>query len=149
SSVDSIHPMVNKVLRSPGQALDGAARAFFEPRLGHDLAQVRVHTDTRAAESAEAMDALAYTVGNSVVFAPGQYAPEIGRGKALLAHELVHVVQQSSAATPDSFVVGAADSAEEQEAATVASQAVGGRSDVRPVQARTRIQLARQPAGAG
>ena len=45
----------------PGRPLDPAARAFMEPRLGHDLSQVRVHTDARAAESARAVHALAYT----------------------------------------------------------------------------------------
>lgn len=147
SSAKSNLPMVNEVLRSPGQALDSGVRSFFETRLGHDFTQVRIHTDARAAESAGAMGALAYTVGNSVVFGRGQYAPAMAQGKALLAHELVHVVQQSSAATSGSLVAGVADSVEEQEAATVASQTVGGRSDVRPVQTRTPLQLARQPAG--
>src|SRR5215217_8114362 len=56
-------PSVHEVLRSPGQPLDLATRAFMEPRLGHDFSRVRVHTDTRASESARAVNALAYTVG--------------------------------------------------------------------------------------
>ncbi len=89
--------IVEQVVRSPGQPLDAATRAFFEPRFGHTFGQVRVHTDTRAAESARAVGALAYTVGRDVVFARGRYAPESTSGRHLLAHELAHVVQQGRA----------------------------------------------------
>jgi len=79
----------------PGQPLDWATRAFFEPRLGQDLGRVQVHADAKAAESADAVNALAYTVGTNVVFGAGQYAPESAAGRKLLAHELAHTVQQS------------------------------------------------------
>lgn len=79
----------------PGQPLDQGTRAFFEPRFGHDFSQVRVHTGATAAESAQAVNALAYTVGRDVVFGEGQYAPGTGVGKGLLAHELTHVLQQT------------------------------------------------------
>lgn len=88
-------PIVNEVLNSgTGQALDGATRSIMEPRFGHDFSKVRVHTDDRAAESTQAVNALAYTVGRDVVFGTGQYIPETHEGKWLLAHELTHVVQQ-------------------------------------------------------
>ncbi len=90
----SAPPVVDQVLRSPGRPLDPATRAFFEPRFGHDFSQVRVHTDARAAESARAVGALAYTVGRDVVFGAGQYAPRTSDGQRLVAHELTHVVQQ-------------------------------------------------------
>jgi hypothetical protein len=64
------------------------------PRGGYDFSHVRVHTDARAAESARAVNALAYTVDRDIVFGAGQYAPETAQGKRLLAHELTHVVQQ-------------------------------------------------------
>jgi hypothetical protein len=86
--------IVHQVLHSPGQSLDPTIRAFMEPRFGHDFSRVRVHTDTKAAESARAVDALAYTVGQDVVFAAGQYDPASQARKHLLAHELTHVVQQ-------------------------------------------------------
>jgi hypothetical protein len=60
-----------------------------------DLGQVRVHTDGRAAESAHAVNALAYTLGNNIVFGEGQFAPETHWGRRLIAHELTHVAQQS------------------------------------------------------
>jgi Domain of unknown function (DUF4157) len=89
-----VPPIVYEVLRSPGQPLDVATRAFLEPRLGYDFSHVRVHTDAKAAESARAVNALAYTVGNNLVFGLGQYVPGIKTGKRLIAHELTHVVQQ-------------------------------------------------------
>ena len=70
-------------------------------RRGFDFSQVRVHTDGEAAESAHAVGALAYTVGRSIVFAAGRYAPGSADGRRLLAHELTHVAQQSAGeATP-------------------------------------------------
>jgi Domain of unknown function (DUF4157) len=87
--------VVHDVLRSPGQPLDRAARDFAEPRFRHDFSHVRIHTDPRAAESARAVGASAYTVGNHVVFGHGRYAPGTSYGTHLLAHELTHVVQQS------------------------------------------------------
>src|ERR1041385_5790965 len=65
-------PIVHEVLRSPGQPLDASTRAFMEPRFGRDFGDVRVHTDGKAAESARAVNARAYTVGNNVVFGAGQ-----------------------------------------------------------------------------
>lgn len=88
--------VVHDVLRSSGQPLDTATRDYMEPRFGHDFSRVRVHTDAPAARSAHAVNALAYTVGQSVVFGDGQYAPGTTAGQRLLAHELTHVVQQSS-----------------------------------------------------
>jgi Domain of unknown function (DUF4157) len=94
SSVQQAPPLVHEVLCSPGQPLDTATRAFMEPRFGHDFSGVRVHTDTKAAESAQAVDALAYTVGRDVVFEDGQFCPHNSAGREIIAHELTHVVQQ-------------------------------------------------------
>jgi hypothetical protein len=66
----------------------------MEPRFDHDFSRVRVHTDAHAAESARAVSALAYTVGNNVVFGANQYTPATHHGRELLAHELAHTVQQ-------------------------------------------------------
>jgi len=103
-------PMVHDVLRSGGQPLSAATRAFFEPRFERDFSQVRVHTDSRAAESARAVNALAYTVGSEIAFATGQYAPQTSTGARLLAHELAHTVQNPEPATVfRSLEVGAAN----------------------------------------
>jgi peptidoglycan hydrolase-like protein with peptidoglycan-binding domain len=140
--------IVHDVLHSPGQPLDGATRAFMEPRFGHDFSRipatsershgavsalrvgpavdrfeleadhiaetvmraparaespvsydfsrVRVHADGRAAESARAVNAKAYTVGDHIVFGAGEYAPESSAGRKVIAHELAHTLQQSN-----------------------------------------------------
>ena len=92
---------VDQALASPGRPLEPALRQDMEQRFGYEFSQVRVHTDAKAAESVMAMDALAYTVGRDLVFGKGQYIPDSANGKRLLAHELVHVVQQG----PSSAVV--------------------------------------------
>lgn len=86
--------IVHEVLRSPGRQLDAATRASMEPRFRYDFGSVRIHADQRAAESARAVQAHAYTVGPHVVFGTGQYAPGTLAGSSLIAHELTHVVQQ-------------------------------------------------------
>jgi hypothetical protein len=91
--------IVRDVLHSPGQPLDAGTRAFMEPRFGHDFSQVRIHADTKAAESAREVNALAYTVGRDMVFARGQYAQGTSEGRRLLVHELTHVVQQGNTAS--------------------------------------------------
>jgi hypothetical protein len=87
-------PIVHDALRSPGRSLDAAVRGPFESRFRSDFGDVRVHTDPLAAQSAEAIGALAYTVGDDVVFASGQYHPQSADGRKLLSHELTHVAQQ-------------------------------------------------------
>jgi hypothetical protein len=94
SRLTAVPPIVHEVLRSAGQSLDSATRAFVEPRFGHDFSQVRVHTDSKAAESARDLNANAYTVGRNIVFGAGQFLPETQMGRRLLTHELTHVVQQ-------------------------------------------------------
>lgn len=88
---------VRDALSSGGHQLDAETRNFFEPRLGVDLAHVRVHTDSAASLSARAIDAKAYTLGSDLVFGQGEYHPTTESGKALLAHELAHVSQQAPA----------------------------------------------------
>ena len=81
-------------LKGGGQPLSENDHAFFEPRFGRDFSRVRVHADAQAAESARAVNARAYTVGQDVVFGGGgQYAPGMNEGQRLMAH----VVQQRSA----------------------------------------------------
>jgi hypothetical protein len=89
--------MVKNVVGSGGGSpLDRDTRGFMEARLGADFGDVRVHTDSRASDSAKSVQAYAYTVGNDVVFQSGKYQPESDSGKRMLAHELTHVVQQRS-----------------------------------------------------
>jgi len=150
--IEEAPPIVDEVLRTPGQPLDPATRGFMEPRFGGDFSQirltattlqparsglvigrdhdpyeqeaervaaavaqapaaadrsgrydfsgVRVHADARAAASARAVGAQAYTVGRDIVLDPAHYQPGTLAGRQLLAHELTHVVQQSGALRP-------------------------------------------------
>jgi hypothetical protein len=85
---------VHDALRSPGQPLDAATRAYFEPRFGRDFGDVRVHSGPSAAQSARDVNAHAYTVGHDIAFDSGRFAPGSQEGRRLIAHELTHVAQQ-------------------------------------------------------
>ena len=120
---EEVPAQVYEVLGSPGAPLDMQTRGFMEARLGHDFSGVRVHTDARAAQSARAVNAAAYTVGQNLVFDSGQYAPASNAGRRLIAHELTHVLQQSSGAASASGAglgIGPADDSLERQADAVA-----------------------------
>jgi pyrrolidone-carboxylate peptidase len=87
--------IVSDVLHASGRPLESGIRSYMESQFGHDLKHVRVHTDSQAAQSAQAVDAHAYTVGRDIVFAQGNYSPSSPAGRHLLAHELTHVIQQT------------------------------------------------------
>jgi hypothetical protein len=89
-------PGIERVLAAGGQPMPMALRADMERRFGVDFGGVRLHTDADAGHSARDVNALAYTVGPHIAFAPGQFSPHSTAGKRLLAHELTHVVQQTS-----------------------------------------------------
>ena len=124
-------------LRSPAHPLEAATREFMEPRFGHDFGAVRIHADAKAAESAKAVNALAYTVGRDVVFSAGRYSPATADGRRLLGHELTHVVQQTSG--------GAPPDERSEAAAEAAARKLDKGGSVR-VGAGTGLGVARQPS---
>lgn len=128
ADVHGVPSIVHDVLRSPGQPLAGRTRTFFDTRFSHDFSGVRVHADSHAAESARAVNALAYTVGKQIVFGAGQFQPESTSGKHLLAHELAHVVQQqnSGTGTLNTFAIGGANDPAEHEADRAAERVMSG-----------------------
>lgn len=128
SSYMSEPSLINEVLQSPGQTLTPVTRGFMESRFGRNLSQVRVHTDSKAAKSAQSVNALAYTVGNNIAFDHGQYSPETINGKRLLAHELTHVLQQKSSQKPlqTKLALGGQTNAAERQADTTADAIVFG-----------------------
>jgi len=87
--------IVHRTLRAHGKPLEQNVRASMESRFDYDFRNVRVHYDSQAIQSAEAIGAKAYTVGQDIVFGAEQYRPETDTGRGLLAHELTHVVQQA------------------------------------------------------
>jgi hypothetical protein len=126
--------------RSGGKLLAPSVRRAFETRLGHSFADVRVHSDARAAGEARALGARAFTAGRDIVFGARQFAPGTPAGRALLGHELAHVVQQRGA--------GEGDPEQAEAEAGRAGRAVArGRSFAPTV--RTGLQVARQAVGEG
>jgi hypothetical protein len=91
---ESRSPVLDVVNSGGGRPLDLQVKEDMESSLGHDFSDVRVHSDGAAAESAKAVHAQAYTVGRDVVFESGRYQPDSTDGRRMLAHELIHVVQQ-------------------------------------------------------
>ena len=97
---------VSAALASSASPLNPALRRDMEQRFGHDFSRVRVHTDSVAGQSADDVNALAYTVGRNIAFGAGRFAPETQEGRRLLAHELTHVVQQGAAAANSYPIAG-------------------------------------------
>jgi hypothetical protein len=155
---------VHEVLRAPGAPLDLRTRKHMQHRLGADFSGVRVHTDARAAASARAVGAHAYTVGSSIVFDRGRYRPRQAQGLELITHELVHTLQQAAVSPADgrALKIDAGGSADEEEARRIAAR--GSRVLQRPdrldggphaglgerlaVRRATGVRLARDPAAA-
>jgi len=141
-------PIVGEVLRSAGSPLDPPVRRDVERLFGRDFADVRVHAGVRAAESARAVDAHAYTVGRHVVFGDGGYAPGTPRGRRLLAHELAHVVQQGAATdAPGPLALDDPGGAAEREAQAVAGRIAAGRPAGAVGAQPVRLQAANGGAG--
>jgi hypothetical protein len=126
-----------------GDPLPAPVRGQMEARFERSFADVRVHTGERAAGSAAALAARAYTVGRDIVFGAGAYAPETPEGKRLLAHELAHVVQQGA----DSGAPVSGGAASERDADRAAAAVVsGGRAEVATRAPAGAVQ--REPEGA-
>lgn len=102
--LDTAPVSVDRVLSGSGRPLDAAIQQDMGQRFGHDFSQVRVHSDAAAEQSAQDVNAHAYTVGHNLVFGAGQFALGSRAGRRLLAHELAHVVQQTGSAQPSSTV---------------------------------------------
>jgi hypothetical protein len=121
-----------RALANPGRPLEPRIRAFMEPRLGHNLNEVRVHDDEAAARSAAALQARAWTLGRDIVFGRGMYAPDTPRGAGLLAHELAHVAQQRNLARSTAVSkIAEPGSASEREAEQFALSVQMGRTPER------------------
>ena len=112
--------------RGAGQALDSGVQRQMGSAMGHDFSGVRVHTSPDAHQLNEQVGAVAFTTGSDIFFRQGAYSPGSSSGQELLAHELTHVVQQSSGAVPggEKMTVNAPNDSFEQEADAVAKAAL-------------------------
>ncbi|HEU4726503.1 MAG TPA: DUF4157 domain-containing protein [Kofleriaceae bacterium] len=113
-----------------GRPLPGGVQHKLERTLGADLSGVRVHTGGASEAAAASLRAQAYTTGQDIHFGAGRYDPSSTRGEQLLAHEVVHTVQQrgaSGAVHQEKLEIGEPGDAAEQEADALATAAVEGR----------------------
>lgn len=131
--------IVYRVLHDGGRALDSVTRRAMEAHLRADLGDIRLHVDSRAAESAEAIGALAFAFGNHIVFGPGLYLPNDQFGRRILVHELAHCLQQSRSwsgrcAGPEAMYESAHDPFEAEAEALAAAHRDGRRRrDLQPI----------------
>jgi outer membrane protein OmpA-like peptidoglycan-associated protein len=107
---------VHRVLKGAGAPLERSTARFMESRFNRDFSQVRVHAGPEAAHAAASINAHAFTTGRNIVFGAGRYAPQSDRGKRLLAHELTHVVQQSTTGPSPHQTISHPDDPAEREA---------------------------------
>ncbi|MEP7100345.1 MAG: DUF4157 domain-containing protein [Burkholderiales bacterium] len=137
TSRDEVAPAsVDRVVSGGGGApLPGRLRSDMEHRFGQDFGSVRLHADTAASNSARDIGAAAYSVGAQVVMGAGRYAPQTSSGRALIAHELAHVVQQRGVAQPvvmrkpDGGTMRPASAADKRDLAGEAIKFVKGQAD--------------------
>ncbi len=114
-------------MRSPGEVLHAGARAMMESAFGFDFSQVRIHRGGTATAAADAVNAVAFTVGRDIVFSGRHYAPQTRTGQWLLAHELAHTVQQSAVTGPGrAYAINARDDPSEAEANRAAARVMIG-----------------------
>jgi hypothetical protein len=118
-----VHPDIASTIATTngsGHTLDPAARERLSPRVGDDLSDIHLHTDTTADALARSVSARAFTTGTDVYFASGEYRPGTSDGDSLLAHELTHVTQQRGAPMNGPLTVSEPGDAMETEADSVA-----------------------------
>jgi hypothetical protein len=96
---DAGEPQATQVQLKSGQPLDAQVRLRMESAFGRDFSGVRIHTDAKAGELSEELNAQAFTIGKDIAFKDGEYQPGTESGDKLIAHELAHVAQQEGAAS--------------------------------------------------
>lgn len=138
-------PVLDVVGSGGGAPLDKDTRTDMESRLGQDFSDVRVHTDSRAHDSAKAVNAHAYTVGSNIVFQRDTYDPSSTDGRTMLAHELTHVVQQRNGpvdGTPAGGGIQVSDPSDrfEREAVSNADRVMAGPAPVSAAAAGPAVQ---------
>lgn len=114
-----VHPDVEAAIAAAGpsgQRLRTDVAQEAGSALGDSFADVRIHVDDHAAALSRAVSARAFTVGRDIFFGSGEYQPETADGRALLTHELAHVVQQRGAPSSGPLQVSQPGDALEREA---------------------------------
>lgn len=125
---DGTDATISAASSTGSSALPEVVKRKFESSLGIDLSSVRIHTSSESQTAAESVGAKAYTIGQDIHFAVGQYDPSSGAGQHLLAHEVAHTVQQAGGApsTQYKLEVSSPGDAAEAEADRAADAMVSG-----------------------
>ncbi|ABF39870.1 hypothetical protein Acid345_0865 [Candidatus Koribacter versatilis Ellin345] len=139
---------VDRIVNTPGEPLERETRLMMEERFGWGFETVRIHADAAAARSARALAAKAYTLGQHIVFSAGRYSPGTAEGRSLLAHELVHTLQQRNINSfPSQLPMSSRGSPAEVNARRTAEETARGdqrgRSHASVMVPRTSAQIAR------
>ena len=137
----SVAPSPPQPVSGTGRPLDAGVRREMASLLGHDFSRVRVHEDATAAADAHRLNAAAYTVGHDIVFGAAARRRDTPERRALLAHELAHVVQQTRGGPRPA---GGGEAAHEREAGAVAESVLRGTRPA-PIRAATGVGVARAP----
>jgi hypothetical protein len=113
--------------RGHGESLDETTKTFMEASLGTNLDRVRIHRDASAETLTQSLGAEAATFGRHVYFNSGRYRPDNLRGTTLLAHELVHTVQQGfyDGQVPTNVGVSKPQDPSERQADAIAHNVIG------------------------
>lgn len=136
---------VESIVKGSGKSLDPSLRSQMEGRLGHKLGDVRIHDDAAAHSSADRVGAEAYTVGNHVAFGPGRFRPSTSAGRDLIAHELVHTIQQRNLPTSGPIQVDSSSTPAESEATQIGRQSGKPRAPIAAVGSSDRIAQRESP----
>jgi len=96
--------------RQDGSGLPHQSKQRFESAFGADLSAVRIHNELQHNQVARSLNAKAFTVGSDIFFSQGRYQPGSQKGDRLLAHELMHVLQQSSGGVKTKHLESVAES---------------------------------------
>ena len=107
----SVEHSIDRMSAGGGSPLAPALRTTFEPRFGYDFGDVRTHASGEASHAATALGARAFTVGDHIFFAAGEYQPTSAQGQRLIAHELTHTIQQKPTAARASRMLAISSSA--------------------------------------
>jgi len=90
--------------RGSGSPLPDTLRSRMEQSFGASFENVRIHHGDESDRLNRSLQSRAFTTGQDLFFKRGEYNPSSPAGRELIAHELSHVVQQSSAHTKSHMI---------------------------------------------
>ncbi|BAY07540.1 eCIS core domain-containing protein [Calothrix sp. NIES-2098] len=150
NSEPSIGQRIQQAASSGGSSLDKGVQQHLEQSLNTDLSGVKIHTNTEADRLNKSVNAIAFTSGQDIFFSAGSYNPSSSEGQHLIAHEVVHTVQQANGAvagTATNAGVSISDPSDafEQEAEQVADRVMRKPKEAMPAAGYANANQQSQP----